>query len=288
MGTPVTPVNVWAYWESGGKALPDLVNMCIASWHKHLDPAQFTIRLLDRGDLEAYDIAAPRGFDDLFPAVRSDIVRATLLAKHGGLWMDASTYLPGPLSWLHCWPNPDEAIDCNEGEQAVSGEAVGGEAVSGEAGCTLFAFQEPWRPYPENCFLHVPSGRPSRLMQIWRDTLVDIVTTVPVESHPSHGANTVFPTNNYYFMYDAWMWLRKNNAEFAQLVRRGRYSMRSVQWNPVLPLDSHKYIVKYTSLTRQLYPFFKFPLCYVWLALCIAAGIAVAAAIRRRRRERVL
>ena len=295
------PVNVWAYWESNGKPLPSLVEMCIASWRRYLDPAQFSIRILDRDDLAAYDVDVPIGFDDLFyAAVRSDVVRCTLLAKYGGLWMDASTYLPSSMSWLRCWcsRDPDATIDCNsanrsdgsdEAADAAAGEAEGEEA--GETRCTMFAFHEPTRPYPENGFLFVPSGRPSRIMKIWRDTLVDILTTVPVEKHPSHGANGFQPTQNYFFMFDAWMWLRSTNAEFEQLARRGRYKFKNFNWNPALPLDWHTYVIKFTSHARKWYAYFRFPLLYVWILpiLLFVVGIITAATrlILRRRVRRV-
>ena len=104
VGTPVaadTPIPkvIWTYWQTAPP--PEFVAQCLANWQRFAPDHE--LRLLDREHiapwLEADTLA--QGFDAL-PAFRqADWLRVQLLARHGGIWIDASTILTRDLGWVH-------------------------------------------------------------------------------------------------------------------------------------------------------------------------------------------
>lgn len=91
------PKVIWTYWQTSPP--PAFVQACLANW-RHFAP-DHELRLLDRHSLAPWLPALRADFDAL-PAYRqADCLRIHLLARHGGVWMDASTLLSRDLGWLH-------------------------------------------------------------------------------------------------------------------------------------------------------------------------------------------
>src|SRR5690606_27264734 len=92
------PRRLGSYWHSGD--VPVVVQRCLANWRR-LCPG-WEINLVLGSELPRYvdPAALPAGFERLTPARRSDWLRLHLLARHGGVWIDASTILTGSLDWL--------------------------------------------------------------------------------------------------------------------------------------------------------------------------------------------
>jgi hypothetical protein len=86
------PPPVWLYWEG---ACPEWIRRCQATLVAHAPGA----RLLTP---EAFDALRDRDRDvdlrHLQPAHRADYVRAFLLARHGGLWIDSDCVAMRPLA----------------------------------------------------------------------------------------------------------------------------------------------------------------------------------------------
>ncbi len=97
------PKTIWMLWFQGLENAPELVKACYASW-KTLNPG-WTINFLNGETYQEY-----MGSSDLLllnPKAQalSDIIRINLLAKHGGVWVDATSFCVVPLdTWL-----PDHA-----------------------------------------------------------------------------------------------------------------------------------------------------------------------------------
>lgn len=87
------PRVVWTYWQ--GTPLPLIVGACLSSWRKHL-PA-YRIHLLNPACLPTGMPPIPNGFASWSAHVQSDWVRLAVLAKFGGVWMDATTLLSSSL-----------------------------------------------------------------------------------------------------------------------------------------------------------------------------------------------
>ena len=91
------PKIIWTYWHPA--PAPAFIQACVANWRQFAPDHQ--IRVLDRDSLDAWLPALRPDFDSL-PAYRqADWLRVHLLARHGGIWMDASMLLSRDLSWLH-------------------------------------------------------------------------------------------------------------------------------------------------------------------------------------------
>jgi hypothetical protein len=91
------PRIIWTYWQETPK--PAFVQACLDNWRRFAPDHE--LRLLDRRSVAGWLPDVRADFDDL-PAYRqADWLRIQLLARHGGVWMDASMLLSRDLGWLH-------------------------------------------------------------------------------------------------------------------------------------------------------------------------------------------
>ena len=107
---PLAVLPVWSWWEGTGE-LPELVTACVKSWVDvgGLDATRgFDLRVLSPATLQDWlqeeEIAAHEGLSQGCPeisrAFRSDFVRLALLARHGGVWLDATIVATEPFTWI--------------------------------------------------------------------------------------------------------------------------------------------------------------------------------------------
>lgn len=90
------PRIIWAFWT--GAAQPDLIRRCFDNWRRMCP--QFDIRILDEDSVRGYVDAIPAELHQASAPKRADWVRAELLKRHGGIWLDASTILTTSLDWV--------------------------------------------------------------------------------------------------------------------------------------------------------------------------------------------
>lgn len=92
----IESAHIWIFWGQGEENMPPLVKAC----YRQLTHYNNNIRVLNNQNIKEY-IELP---DTLFKKVNSkqiswahlsDIVRNTLLAKYGGLWLDATVWVSG-------------------------------------------------------------------------------------------------------------------------------------------------------------------------------------------------
>ena len=94
----IIPRVIWIYWDQGLASAPDLVQACVARW-QDCHPG-WTVHVLDRQTLGAH-ITMPPLPDSIQKAHFADVLRTRLLAEHGGVWVDATTWCSLPLDhWL--------------------------------------------------------------------------------------------------------------------------------------------------------------------------------------------
>lgn len=91
---------VWICWLQGFDNAPDLVKNCIASMQYHLKDKQLIFlsaeNFRDYCEMPEYIIDKwKKGI--IGNAHFADLLRLALLIQHGGLWMDATVYMTGPL-----------------------------------------------------------------------------------------------------------------------------------------------------------------------------------------------
>jgi len=92
------PKTMWAFWSQGADAAPEIIRFCLESWAR-MNPG-WELRVLDdssaRTLLDLSDLSAR-----LPLAKHANIIKARVLAQHGGVWIGASTLCHRPLDqWL--------------------------------------------------------------------------------------------------------------------------------------------------------------------------------------------
>jgi len=110
------PKKIWFLWLQGLDDAPLIIKKCYDSWLRH-NPGWQIIFLHEGNIAEHIDLPARRVTNQAF----SDILRINLLAKHGGVWVDATCFCTKPLDeWLYDYtqsgffaferPGPDRMI----------------------------------------------------------------------------------------------------------------------------------------------------------------------------------
>jgi len=91
----ISEAIIWVFWGQGESSMPLLIRKC----HEQLKRNQNNVRLLTLKNLSDY-IDIPQIILDKVKTGQitwahfSDIVRMTLLSKYGGLWIDATVWVP--------------------------------------------------------------------------------------------------------------------------------------------------------------------------------------------------
>ena len=107
---PTIPKTIWMLWYQGLEQAPDLVKACHASWQL-LNPG-WTVHFLDAANFRSFISTEPFEQPGQRPQALSDFIRIALLAKYGGVWVDATTFCQTPLdSWLNSLPTGFFAFD---------------------------------------------------------------------------------------------------------------------------------------------------------------------------------
>jgi len=96
---PPIPKIIWTYWHALPE--PEFIQQCFANWRRFAPGHE--LRVLHKDSihnwLDTTTITDP--FEQLPPFRQADWLRLQLLAKHGGIWIDASTLLTRNLDWVH-------------------------------------------------------------------------------------------------------------------------------------------------------------------------------------------
>lgn len=91
------PRILWTWWPQ--TPAPAFIQACLANWRRFAPDHE--LRLLDRDSIARWLPTLPPGFDAMPAQAQADWLSVHLLARHGGVWMDAATPLSRDLAWLH-------------------------------------------------------------------------------------------------------------------------------------------------------------------------------------------
>jgi hypothetical protein len=92
-------LNVWAYWAG---PRPRWIDTCLNSFSRCCRRSDF--HLLTPENVQGLSLGLPDRWKSLPPGVGTDCLRAALLARYGGLWVDADTVcLKDPASLLEVY-----------------------------------------------------------------------------------------------------------------------------------------------------------------------------------------
>jgi hypothetical protein len=93
------PRTIYSLWLQGLEDAPAIVRLNFERWTR-LNPG-YRMEILDQVAVAELLSDVPLKVDNLSPQALSDVVRACLLARNGGVWVDASVFPARPLDeWL--------------------------------------------------------------------------------------------------------------------------------------------------------------------------------------------
>lgn len=94
------PKVIWSFWHDA-EDMPEIVKTCMKSWKVH-NP-DYKIHVLTRDTIKDFlpDIDTSKWTHSGGLSHLSDRIRINLLAKYGGIWMDASILCTRSLQWIH-------------------------------------------------------------------------------------------------------------------------------------------------------------------------------------------
>ncbi len=101
------PGRIWLFWWQGEEHAPEIVKTCIASVRRHAGGHPVTVLTEENlGDYVDVPERIRERLDEGTISVThfSDVVRISLLASRGGLWLDATTLCTGSLE--DCFAHP--------------------------------------------------------------------------------------------------------------------------------------------------------------------------------------
>ena len=88
-------MNIWTFWEPR-TSMPQYLKLCLKTWHRYLSEDD-EIHVLDYSNIREYIDLSEYGeglFDGRYSLPKiADAIRALLLYKHGGLWLDLDTIM---------------------------------------------------------------------------------------------------------------------------------------------------------------------------------------------------
>jgi hypothetical protein len=96
---PTIPKIIWTYWHAS--PAPEFIRHCHDNW-RHFAP-DHVLHVIDKSTITDWLDAQliTDQFAQLPPFRQADWLRLQLLARHGGIWIDASTLLTQSLEWVH-------------------------------------------------------------------------------------------------------------------------------------------------------------------------------------------
>ena len=84
--------RIFTYWVSmPGRDIPAYVQLCMQTWFEHIPDLELIVLNYENVNEWLDNVIDFRRFIRLPPPAQSDIISFILLAKHGGIFMDADT-----------------------------------------------------------------------------------------------------------------------------------------------------------------------------------------------------
>ena len=151
------PKRIWTFWDNPLR-IPKTVKMCMMGWRKH--HPDYEIVMLTKENYFSYttipDYIASNPIFNASPQHFSDLIRIYVLAEHGGVWIDSTVILSGPMeNWLF----PDE--------KEFSGFYLGGFTKH--------------TPVIENWFIACKKGSP--FVQKWKEEYIQICRFASIQDY---------------------------------------------------------------------------------------------------------
>ena len=150
-GKARTNKTVWCLWWQGLETAPLIPKICIESIKNNI-PDDYKFVLLTEGNYEKY-VKIPSSIMRKFRENKitlthfSDIIRQYLLCEKGGVWIDATVYIPHKMPTGYFGPNsfwsvktPSEKLDRKSYGQAISRGDYAGFILGGKTNSITLNF----------------------------------------------------------------------------------------------------------------------------------------------------
>lgn len=94
----ISEPKIWVFWGQGEENMPPLVKACYKQLRHHNDNVQLLTNDNVNNFIKLPDIVMRKvNSGEITWAYFSDIIRNSVLAKHGGLWVDATAWTSGEI-----------------------------------------------------------------------------------------------------------------------------------------------------------------------------------------------
>jgi hypothetical protein len=140
------PRTIWFTWFQGLEHAPELVRRCHESWRAQ-NPGWRLVTLDETSLAEFASLDYGRGaLAGQSPNHRSNVLRLELLARHGGVWADATCLCARPLDdWLApCLPSGFFAFRRPRGERLLSSWFLAAEPGNHLVGALFERMRDYW------------------------------------------------------------------------------------------------------------------------------------------------
>lgn len=201
-------INVWTFWWQGMDELPEVVDTCLRSIVNGFDNAEYCVHIITSKNIRNFCNFPEYIYEKVEKKYItlthfSDLVRANLLSKFGGLWIDATVYVTKkiPQTYFNNYNFFTIKIS-NNNKYLIDGRWTG-----------FFIYAK--KNYPLMKFLH------DFFMQYWLDNdylveylLIDLAIAIFIENNDIVRLDYErIPVNNvdvWYFLYQLNSCYNKN------------------------------------------------------------------------------
>lgn len=98
LSAPIPELNIWVFWGQGEAAMPPLIRACYNQLSRNNRNVILITSINVRKYIELPEIIYEKVQNGYITwANFSDIIRTSLLAKYGGLWLDATCWVSGTI-----------------------------------------------------------------------------------------------------------------------------------------------------------------------------------------------
>lgn len=171
---------IWVFWQQGLESMPPICRVCYEQLCKKA--SGHPVRLVTAENMKQYiqlpaHVVRKTREGKITPTHLSDIVRMSLLAGHGGLWLDATVYVSQPIPEEAFGPRLFTTATHTRNTGNVSHSRWAGFILGGRPGHELFRFGRD--------FLFEYWRRENRLIDYF---LIDFVIALAYERLPQVAA----------------------------------------------------------------------------------------------------
>jgi hypothetical protein len=123
------PSLIWSYWDN--PVYPPVVTACIDTWYVHAKNWKiYVLNTATMFDFVESGTDVPATILSEIPQHQSDMLSAALLRKYGGVWLDATVVMTGPIEFLRNTTDWFSYHDVGQNEINIMASVKRGQVVN--------------------------------------------------------------------------------------------------------------------------------------------------------------